>query len=112
MSASMITNNKRIIRQLSYLITQDILVARIFFREGNSKEKYFHYFDLILPCWSMVFISDGFSFLLCGHVEKIRYFDLLKAFGYIERAIKSDFFSEKDLVYIIRAQRKISNHLI
>ena len=30
----------------------------------------------------------------------------------IERVIKSDFFSEKDLVNIIRAQRKMSNHLI
>ena len=39
-------------------------------------------------------------------------FDLLKAFGYIERVVKSDFFSEKDLVYIIRAQSEMSNHLI
>ena len=49
---------------------------------------------------------------LCAHMEIIRHFDMLKAFDYIERVIKSDFFSEKDLVYIIRAQRKMSNHLI
>ena len=35
---------------------------------------------------------------LCAHMEQIRHFDLLKAFGYIERVIKSNFFSEKDLV--------------
>ena len=28
-------------------------------------------------------------------MEYIRYLDLLKAFGYIERVVKSDFFSEK-----------------
>ena len=32
---------------------------------------------------------------LCAHLESIRHFDLLKAFGYIERVGKSDFFSEK-----------------
>ena len=42
----------------------------------------------------------------------IRHLDLSKAFGYIERVIKSDVFSEKDLVYIIRAQRKMSNNQI
>ena len=36
----------------------------------------------------------------------------VKAFGYNERVVKSDFFSEKDLVFIIRAQHKMSNHLI
>ena len=49
---------------------------------------------------------------LCAHMEYIRHFDLLKAFGYIERVIKFDFFPKKDLVYIIRAQREMSNHLI
>ena len=39
-------------------------------------------------------------------------FHLLKAFGYIERVVNSDFFSEKDLVFIIRAQCEIVNHLI
>ena len=34
------------------------------------------------------------------------HFDLLKAFGYIERVIKSDFFSEKDLVYIIHVHNE------
>ena len=46
------------------------------------------------------------------HMELIRHFDLLKAFGYIERVIKTDFFLEKDLVCIIRVQREMSNHLI
>ena len=55
----------------------------------------------------MVFILDGCSF----HYAHTRV-DLLKAFAYIERVVKSDFFPEKDLVYIIRAQREISNHLI
>ena len=32
---------------------------------------------------------------LCAHMEEIRHFDLLKAVGYIERVIKSDFFSGK-----------------
>ena len=36
----------------------------------------------------------------------------VKAYGYIERVIKFDFFSEKDLVYIIRAQGEMSIHLI
>ena len=36
----------------------------------------------------------------------------MKAFGYIEGVIKNDFFSKKDLVHIIRAQREMSNHLI
>ena len=41
-----------------------------------------------------------------------RDFDVLKAFVYIERSVESDFFPEKDLVYIIRAQREMSNHQI
>ena len=32
---------------------------------------------------------------LCAHMEYIRHFDLLKAFGYIERVIKFDFFRKK-----------------
>ena len=32
---------------------------------------------------------------LCAHMEYIWNFDLLKAFGYIGRVVKSDFFSEK-----------------
>ena len=33
---------------------------------------------------------------LCAHMEQIRHFALLKAFGYIEKVVKSDiFFSEK-----------------
>ena len=68
----------------------------------NSKKGYAHGFHI-----------RWFLISLCAHMEKIRHFDLLKAFGYIERVIKLDFFfSEKDLVYIIRAQRKMSNHLI
>ena len=37
---------------------------------------------------------------------------MLKAFGYIERNVQSDFFSEKDLFYIIRAQHVLSYDLI
>ena len=33
--------------------------------------------------------------LLCSHIELIGNFDLLKAYGYIERVVKFDFFSEK-----------------
>ena len=39
-------------------------------------------------------------------------FDLLKACGYIERVVKSDFFVGKFLFYIIRAHSEMSNHLI
>ena len=36
---------------------------------------------------------------------------MIKAFGYIERVVKSDFFSlEKYLFYIMRVQRVLSNH--
>ena len=46
----------------------------------------------------MVFIFDGCSF------HYVHIFDLLKASGYIERVVKSDFFfRKKDLVFIIRA---------
>ena len=34
---------------------------------------------------------------LCAHIEYLRHFDLLKAFGYIERVVKHDFFLEKSL---------------
>ena len=34
---------------------------------------------------------------LCAHMEIIRHFELLKAFGYIERDIKFDFFRKKTL---------------
>ena len=67
--------------------------------------------------WSTKYLKHGFYIrwliiLICAHMEYIRNFDLLKALRYIERVVKSDFFSEKDLVYIIRAQREMSNHLI
>ena len=40
-------------------------------------------------------------------------FRFVEGIGYIESVINSDFiFSEKDLVFIIRAQREMSNHLI
>ena len=39
-------------------------------------------------------------------------FDSLKAVGYIKRVIKSDFFSEKDLVNTIRVHGEMSNHLL
>ena len=40
-------------------------------------------------------------------------FDLMKAFGYIERVVKFDFFLSKNTCfYIMRAQRVLSNHLI
>ena len=48
----------------------------------------------------------------CVHMEESRYLDLLKAFGYIERVVKSDFFFGKDLFYFIRAQYVLSYHLI
>ena len=34
----------------------------------------------------------------------IRYFDLLKAFGYIKRVVKSDFLVGKDLFYFMCVQ--------
>ena len=41
------------------------------------------------------------------------HFDLLKALGYIESVDKSEFFfAEKDLAFIIRAQREMRNHLV
>ena len=43
---------------------------------------------------------------------EIRHFDLLKAFGYIERVVKSDFFFGKGLFYFIRAHHVLSYHLI
>ena len=57
----------------------------------------------------MVFILDDFT--MRTH-EVNQTFRFVKAFGYIERIVKSDFFSEKDLVFILRAQREINNHLI
>ena len=37
----------------------------------------------------------------CAHMEYISYFDLLKAFGYVERVIKSDNFLEKTFYFIL-----------
>ena len=34
---------------------------------------------------------------LCAQMEEIRNFDLLKAYGYIERVVNSDFFAEMTL---------------
>ena len=43
----------------------------------------------------------------------VRHFNLLKAFGYIERVVESEFLSlGKYLFYIIRAQHVLSDHLI
>ena len=56
----------------------------------------------------MVFVFDGGSF----HYAHVRNFDLLKAFGYFERVVKSDFVFGADLFYIIRAHSEMSNHLI
>ena len=39
-------------------------------------------------------------------------FTLLKAFGYIEKVVKSVFFVGKDLFYIIHAQHVLSYHLV
>ena len=39
-------------------------------------------------------------------------FDLSKAFGYIEKVVKSDFSSENTYFVIIRAQQILSYHLI
>ena len=41
-------------------------------------------------------------------MEQIRYFDLLKAFVYNERVVKSVFFSDKDLSYFICAHHVLS----
>ena len=41
------------------------------------------------------FYTRWLPILLCAHMEQFRLLDLLKAFGYIERVIKSDFFFEK-----------------
>ena len=42
----------------------------------------------------------------------IRYFDVWKAFGYIERVVKSDFIFGKDLFYFICALNVLSYHLV
>ena len=39
------------------------------------------------PCRWLLFV-----FSLCAHMELIRHFDFLKAFGYIERVVKYNFF--------------------
>ena len=44
---------------------------------------------------AMVFYSRWLLISLYAHMELNRHFDLLKAFGYIERVIKLDFFFEK-----------------
>ena len=50
------------------------------------------------PCRWLLFV-----FSLCAHMELIRHFDFLKAFGYIEREVNYIFLG-KDPFYIIRAQ--------
>ena len=55
---------------------------------------------LVLP---MVFRLDCCSF---------DYAHTLKAFGYIERVIKPDFFFGKDLFYFICEQHVLSYHLL
>ena len=52
-----------------------------------------------------------FTMRIYGELE-IRGFDLFKAFVYIERDVKSDFFFGKDLFYTLRAQHVLSYHLI
>ena len=44
----------------------------------------------------MGFILD---FSLWPHMGQIRYFDLLKAFGYIKRVVKSDLFWKRPILY-------------
>ena len=41
------------------------------------------------------FDSRWLPISLCAQMDKIRHFDLLKAFGHIETVVKSDFFSSK-----------------
>ena len=54
----------------------------------------------------MVLMLDGTS-ENGAHTRSIRYFDLLKASGYIDRVVKSDFFG-KLLSYFIRAKNVLS----
>ena len=60
----------------------------------------------------MVLILDASSEHGAHIWSKFRNFDFFKAFGYIERVVKSYFFSGKDLFYFIRAQRVMNYHLI
>ena len=46
----------------------------------------------------MVIILDGSSDHGCAHIERMRHFDLLKAFGYIDRVVKSDFFRKRPIL--------------
>ena len=48
---------------------------------------------------------------LCAHMDPTRNFDLLKAFGYVDRIFKSDFFLGKTS-YSIPSQHALSYHLI
>ena len=50
----------------------------------------------------MVLILDGSSEHGATNIEYIRYFNLLKTFGYIERVVNHTFFG-KDIDYRIRA---------
>ena len=49
--------------------------------------------DCFIPCFIMVA-----HLTMRTHMEHIRYFDLLKAFGYIERVVKSEKNPEKNYV--------------
>ena len=57
----------------------------------------------------MVFIMDGMPISLCTHMD---YFDLLKAFGDIERVESPQRSFGKDLFYIMLAQHVLSYHRI
>ena len=60
----------------------------------------------------MVFIPDGCSFH-CAHIwRKSGILNFLKAFGYIVRIVKSDFFLGKEPFYIIGTQIGLSFHVI
>ena len=83
---------------LSILIGQNVHFLIIF----QSARISFLYINLMYDFNIFLCLSDLYYgpmagpwllILLCAHMEKIRNFDLMKAFGDIERMVKSEFFS-------------------
>ena len=100
-------------------IENDMLASILICRNSYAKKNYKKLYKIFMKknsikktIESMVFITDGCSFH-CAHTWRKSGFSICSRHLVTTKdSLNSNFFFEKDLVYIIHAQRKMSNHLI
>ena len=96
-------------------IEYDMLASILICRNSYAKKNYKKLYKIFMKkktIESMVFITDGCSFHYAHTWSKSGISICWRHLVTSKESSNPIFFSEKDLVYIIRAQREMSNHLI